>query len=180
MFESTAARDRAAGFTIIELMITVATASILLAVAVPSFNQMIVSSRLTTQSNEMVAAISLARSAAITRNTSVTLCRANSSFTACIGSSGDWGNWIIRTAAGTVVRQGSVNTFDGTLVMRSTLNNDQMTFGPDGLARTGAGTVADHTITVCSRRAVDRNVRRIVLGAGSRMSTQSDSLACPA
>jgi hypothetical protein len=63
-------------------------------------------------------------------------------------------------------------------VMSSTLNNDQVVFGPDGLARTGGAMVADHTITVCSRRAVDRNVRRIVLGAGSRMSTESDNAAC--
>jgi type IV fimbrial biogenesis protein FimT len=181
MFESTPARHRAwghgAGFTIIELLITVAVASILLAIAVPSFNQMIISGRLTAQSNEMVGAISLARSEAIKRNASVTLCRSTNA-TDCVTTADTWGTWIIRTAAGTVVRQGAINNFAGTLVMRSTLTNDQVIFGPDGLARTGGGTVADHTITVCSRRSIDRNVRRIVLGAGSRMSTQSVNATC--
>ena len=65
----------------IELMITVALASILMAIAVPSFNQMIVSGRLTAQSNEMVAAMSLARSEAIKRNANVTLCRADTGAT---------------------------------------------------------------------------------------------------
>ena len=160
-------------------MVTVAVASILLALAVPSFNQMIVSGRLTAQSNEIATAMTLARSEAIKRNASVTLCR-STNLTDCAGAAGDWQNWIIRTATGTVVRQGNVNNFGGTLLMRSTLTNDQVVFGPDGLARTGGGTVADHTITVCSRRSIDRNVRRIVLGAGSRMSTELDNAACPA
>ena len=184
MFDSTAVRRRArgygAGFTIIELMITVAMASILLAIAVPSFNQMVVSGRLTAQSNEMVAAISLARSEAIKRNANVTLCRAADNSTACVTATGAWRNWIIRTTAGTVVRQGNVNTFGGTLAMRSTLANDQVVFGPDGLARTGGAMVADHTITVCSQRNIDRNVRRITLGRGSRMSTASRTEACTA
>jgi type IV fimbrial biogenesis protein FimT len=181
MFESTTAcrraRGRRAGFTIIELMITVAVASVLLGLAVPSFNQMIVGSRLTAQSNEMVAAINLARSEAIKRNANVTLCRSGIGSTTCAGAAGIWQNWIIRTATGTVVREGTVNTFNGTLVMRSTLVTDQMIFGPDGLARTGAGVVADHNISVCSSRRIDRNVRRVVLGAGSRMSTQLDNTA---
>jgi type IV fimbrial biogenesis protein FimT len=181
MFESTAARDRAAGFTIIELMITVATASILLAIAVPSFNQLIVSGRLTAQSNDRVAAISLARSEAIKRNASVTLCRAASNLTDCVTSSGTWENWVIRTATGTVIRQGSVNNFGGSLVVRSTLDTDQVVFGPDGLARTNGAIVADHTLSICSRRTIDRNARRIVLGAGSRMSTQAyDDVTCTA
>jgi type IV fimbrial biogenesis protein FimT len=177
MYESTAARRRpfghGAGFTIIELMITVALASILLAVAVPSFTQMIVGNRLTTQTNDMVAAISLARSEAIKRNANVTLCRAASNLTDCVTASGTWQNWVIRTTAGIVVRQGSVNTFGGTLAMRSTLANDQVVFGPDGLARTNNVMVADHTITVCSQRRIDRNVREIIMGRGSRTSTRS-------
>lgn len=183
MFENTAARRAwgyGAGFTIVELMITVSLASILLAVAVPSFNQMIVGGRLTAQSNEMVAALSLARSEAIKRNANVTLCRADNNSTNCVTAAGAWQNWIIRTNAGTVVRQGNVNTFGGTLSMRSTLVNDQVVFGPDGLARTGAAMVADHTITLCAQRRVDRNVRQITLGRGSRMSTTSSTATCTA
>jgi len=179
MSERTTATHRASGprtgFTVIELIVTMAVASVLLAVAVPSFNQMIVSGRLTAQSNDMLAAINLARSEAIKRNASVTLCRAAANATTCSTAAGVWQNWIIRTNAGTVLRQGTVTTFNGTLVMRSTLTNDQVVFGPDGLARTGTGVVADHTITVCSVRTIDRNVRRVVLGAGSRMSTQLDN-----
>jgi type IV fimbrial biogenesis protein FimT len=183
MFKRTTARHDAwgpgAGFTLVELIITVAVASVLLALAVPSFSQMIVSSRLTTQSNDMLAAINLARSEAIKRNASVTLCRAAANSTTCAAATGVWQNWIIRTNAGAVLREGAVSTFNGTLVVRSTLVSDRVVFGPDGLARTGTGLVADHTITVCSSRQIDRNVREVVLGAGSRMSTRlSNTTAC--
>lgn len=183
MFARTTAPHRTwvtgAGFTLVELMVTVAVAAVLLAVAVPSFTQMIVSGRLTTQSNDMLAAINLARSEAIKRNASVTLCRAAANATTCATTAGVWQNWIVRTATGTVVREGTINTFNGTLVVRSTLVTDQVIFGPDGLARTGTGVVADHTITVCSTRMTERNVREVVLGAGSRMSTRiTDTTAC--
>jgi len=185
MFDSTTgagrARARVGGFTLIELMITIAAASILMAIAVPSFNQMIISGRLTAQSNEMVAALSLARSEAIKRNASVTLCRvALETDNTCATAAGTWQTWIVLAGgAGTVIRRGTVNTFSGSLVMRSTLTTDQVVFGPDGLARTGNAMVADHTITVCSsRRGVDRNTRRVVLGAGSRMSTQVSTATC--
>ena len=183
MFDSTTARDRArrgiAGFTIVELMITVAVASILLAIAVPSFNQMIVSGRLTTQANEMVGALSLARSEAIKRNANVTFCRASSdTATACEAAAGNWQAWIIRAnTTGEIVRRGVVNTA-GSLVVQSTLTTDLVVFGPDGLARTGGALVADHAIRICSSRAADGNIRRIVMGAGSRMSTESSNGAC--
>jgi type IV fimbrial biogenesis protein FimT len=187
MFECTTTGDgagrRDGGFTLIELMITIAAASILMAIAVPSFNQMIISGQLTAQSNEMVSALSLARSEAIKRNASVTLCRvALATDTTCATAAGNWQNWIVLAGGtGTVVRRGTVNTFNGTLVMRSTLAIDQVVFGPEGLARTGGAMVADHTVTVCStRRGVDRNVRQVVLGAGSRMSTQTTSATCTA
>ena len=64
------------GFTLIELMITISIAAILLAVGVPSMRDMIQQNRLTGNVNEFVAANMLARSEAIKRGSSVTLCRA--------------------------------------------------------------------------------------------------------
>lgn len=59
------------GFTLIELMVTIAVAAILLAVAVPSFRHLIISNRLTTAANNVVTAVTLARSEAIKRNANV-------------------------------------------------------------------------------------------------------------
>lgn len=56
------------GFTLVELMVTVAVAAILLAVALPSFQGSLRSNRVATATNEALASLALARSEAI-RNT---------------------------------------------------------------------------------------------------------------
>ncbi|MFO1418814.1 MAG: GspH/FimT family pseudopilin [Methylotetracoccus sp.] len=84
------------GFTLIEMMVTVAVAAILMSVGVPSFQQLIQSNRVTTQTNEFVAALNLARSEAIKRGTRITICKSSTS-TSCAGSGGWQQGWIIFT-----------------------------------------------------------------------------------
>ena len=61
------------GFTLIELMVTISIAAILLAIGVPSFQAIIENNRLATQSNELITAVSLARSEAIKRGADITM-----------------------------------------------------------------------------------------------------------
>lgn len=81
------------GFTIIELMLTLAVVAILATVAAPSFVNVIQNNRATTQANELVAAINLTRSEAVKRGVRVSLC--SSSDQASCDDSNDWSvGWI--------------------------------------------------------------------------------------
>ena len=59
---------RAFGFTLIELMVTIAIAAILLTVAVPSFTTYLRNAELTSASNNLIATINTARGEAMKRN----------------------------------------------------------------------------------------------------------------
>ena len=66
-------RQNRAGFTIIELMLTIAIAAVLLAVAVPSYTNMVLNNCLTAKTNQLVSAMQLARSTAVTFRDEVTV-----------------------------------------------------------------------------------------------------------
>ena len=58
----------------IELMITIAILAIIAAIAVPEMRQLLVNHRVTSQTNELVAALNFARSEAIKRGDDVMMC----------------------------------------------------------------------------------------------------------
>jgi len=75
------------GFTLIELVVTMAVAAILITVAVPSMRTFIQNGRINTQINDLIGDLSLARSEAIKRRTNVGICK-SANGTTCAG-----GNW---------------------------------------------------------------------------------------
>jgi type IV fimbrial biogenesis protein FimT len=93
------AMNKQKGFTVIELMVTVAIVAILAAVAVPSMRDFLRRARASTMANEMLTAFTLARSEAIRRNGNVTICPTNAAQTDC-GSSWNDG-FMVFTDGGT-------------------------------------------------------------------------------
>lgn len=92
------------GFTMLELMIALSVAAILATIAAPSYQSMIVQSRLSTQSNEFLTALHYTRSEAIKRGIQVTMCK-SSSGTGCTSGSNWQDGWIVysdRGVAGTM------------------------------------------------------------------------------
>ena len=67
--------NRKAGFTLIELIITVALAAIIVTIGIPSFRTAILNNSRTAQVNEFVGVLNLARSEAAKRGLRVTICR---------------------------------------------------------------------------------------------------------
>lgn len=77
------------GVTLLELMIGIGIVGILSAIAVPSFRDYTRNTRVTTAQNDLVTAITLARSEALRRSSNVSVCP-SANGTSCTGDA-DWG-----------------------------------------------------------------------------------------
>ena len=63
------------GFTLLELLVTVAVAAVVVGVAVPQFSRFVAESRVSAATTELRMALHFARSAAVTGRLPVTLCK---------------------------------------------------------------------------------------------------------
>lgn len=88
--------NRLRGFSLLELMIVITVMAILLAIAVPSFREVMQRSQVSSASNELLASISYARTEAITRGQIVSMCPSTDSSTCVAGSTLETG-WMIYT-----------------------------------------------------------------------------------
>ena len=84
---------RSGGFTIIELMVTIAVVSVLLSLAVPAFTDVIRNTRISNQTNMVVGALQYARAESATRGIPVSICAANAARDNCLAPSATATNW---------------------------------------------------------------------------------------
>ncbi|NUS60632.1 MAG: prepilin-type N-terminal cleavage/methylation domain-containing protein [Lysobacter sp.] len=183
-----AARGRAEGFTLIELMIGVVVAAILLAVAVPSFESTINGSRLAAASNELLASLQTARMEAIRFNHRTAVClsrNAQAAAPTCAPANAtDATGWITfvdansngtyQAASDTLLRQSTVPPNVRVLPSANVPNRVRVTYNADGFARNLAGSaMLSARIDVClpTKRPLE-NVRRIEFGHGSRLEIE--------
>ncbi|MFT3806026.1 GspH/FimT family pseudopilin [Arenimonas sp.] len=183
--------SRPSGFTLIELMVTVAIVSILLIVAVPSFQTVMNSNRLTTAANEFVGAVQLGRAEAIRNNRRVVLClstnpNAAAASVACAAdNSTNATGWIVFVDTNT---NGAYNNGTdrllrvaapaaGVRILGSSnlAGKVRIDFRSDGLARRSTGTVLSGTVSMClpTGRPAE-NVRNVNIRGGGVVVTRAD------
>ena len=126
--------SRARGFTLVELMITIAVAAIFASLAAPGFRQLIAAQRIRTASFDFVSALGYARSEAVKRNTTVTL-RAGAS------ADGAWTTgWRVVDPSNTAVILRSWTVGSNLALTEKASGQTTVAFGMDG--RMPAGSTA--------------------------------------
>jgi type IV fimbrial biogenesis protein FimT len=175
-------RDR--GFTLLELMVTLAVLAIILGIAVPSFKGLLVRARIGAAANQLVAGLQTARMLAIRSNSRVEMCPSTDGAT-CSGS--DWRRFIVVVQKGgpTVERDvqmngGSMVAIASPAVTAATPN--KVWFLADGFVRTGtaAGPTQTGTISVCTTQLGSENARDVQFDVSRVSVSRQTRAACGA
>jgi type IV fimbrial biogenesis protein FimT len=165
------------GFTLLELMVTLAVAAILFSVAVPGFQQMVQRNRVITYTNDFIASVNFARSEAIRRSIPVSIC-ASSDGATCAGN---WSQgWIVFANADgdspAVVDAGGtepVLKVQQALAAQYTLTPDAV-FANDVTYDLNGAANATGVLAVCYAGALARSRAIVVTRLRPRVATDTD------
>jgi type IV fimbrial biogenesis protein FimT len=188
---------RNAGFTLPELLVTMAVLAILSLIAAPSFRDVLRRSQVSAASNTLLADLTYARSESATRRTFVSIC-ASATGTSCSGEAAYESGWIVYAyPAGDAGANQEYSADDKTFsLLRYTetqdavaiegQDGDVVTFGQQGQLRASATHTGTMSFWVCAlTTAADRRTAEstagvhgtqlTVNGSGSLQTTQLSS-----
>ena len=146
------------GFTLVELLVTLAIGTILLAITIPGYAFLVNAGRLTSVTNDLVSALQLARSEAIKRGLRVTICKTSNAMavTPVCDTTASWQQgWLVFVDGGT---KGMIDSGDILLraqgqaapavtITTGTNYASYISYRPSGVSQ--GSNVANGTLHVC-------------------------------
>jgi type IV fimbrial biogenesis protein FimT len=172
------------GFTLLELMVVIAIIAIFMGLAAPSFSSLITSVRVSSQTNELMADIRLARSEAAARGARVVICPSTDEGASCSASTSDWalGRIVFVDTNADGARQGTEKVLrytsalsGNTSMVSSGFADVSITFGTYGTLLVGGNPGGSGVFKLCpSSIATGRQVS--IAANGKPLSTKT---VCP-
>ena len=163
------------GFSLVELIVTVAIAAIVVSVGIPSLQSSMRDNRQSTAINELSSALQMARSSAISRRERVTVCKSPDGLN-CVAAS-DWTQgWIVfadpnnpnvRDNAEEILHVHSAVRGNVTISGNATVA-DRVAFQPQGMLAGVPG-----TITHCDPRG-NNHATGLVISRGGQIRFEGD------
>lgn len=172
--------NKTAGFTLVELIITLSIAAILVTVGIPSFRSVMADSRLVTFANKFVSDLALARSSAVKYQRNAQMCVStnyNAANPTCTGGNNWDAGWIVwvdknrnnlvDVGNNEVIRVGEPAPGATTFVSAAASN---FTYNARGFVNAG------DTLTLCDDRTAETGRSVVVRPSGHANTNQT---ACP-
>lgn len=175
------------GVTLIELVVTLSIAAILLTIGVPSFQNIIATNRIASLTNELSTALQLARSEAVTRGKTVTVCKSDdvSDSTPTCNTGAAWQNgWLVFVddnnngaldIGDLPLRVGQPASGNAVITTTGTKFENFVKLQSDGRAL-GASNLSSESFVIC----IAPNKRSIILNRVGRLRITTETVVtCP-
>lgn len=172
------------GFTLVELLVTLAIAAVLATMAAPMLSGFLARSQMNAVANDFTGALQMARMEAVSRNLCVAVCRrATSGAAQCAGADGPWtSGWLVYDSPSCAGSAAATDPPAGTslrvreAVPAAVSLNGSTGDAPEVVVFTPRGVPLNlsmaHTMVFSDSRFTDgSNARRIKLSAAGRLRT---------